>query len=197
MCLQDRRVMCSPCPSLFIEDQMIEQVTSRKVLGVSIDNDILWSEHITLLGMRLSQKIYQLELEKIKNFLDVHSRKHFFYSISCWLFIYNMGQCQWCKHEIIGCKKRALKLVLQKFSTLTVVDYKKLNILPFEARLVFNKCMYTIVNGTAPKNINTFTTNTNKHTHKLIFPRPEIIYSNQVRFFSGGTIWNSLPLRFK
>ena len=47
--------MCSPFPLLFIEDQMIEQVTSHKVLGVTIDNDVSWSEHITVLGKRLSQ----------------------------------------------------------------------------------------------------------------------------------------------
>ena len=67
-----------PIPPLFIGVKMIEQVTSHKVLGVTIDNDLSWSDHIILLGKRLSQKTYQLA--KIKHFLDVHSRKHFFYA---------------------------------------------------------------------------------------------------------------------
>ena len=35
---------------------MIEQVSSRKVMGVTIDNDLLWSEYIPLLGKRLTQQ---------------------------------------------------------------------------------------------------------------------------------------------
>ena len=47
---QKRIKMCSPCPPLFIEDQMIEQVIPHNVLRATIDNDMPWSEHITLLG---------------------------------------------------------------------------------------------------------------------------------------------------
>ena len=53
---QKRKQICFQCPSLFIEDEMIEQVTSHKILVVTIDNDLSWSEHFTLLGKRLSQK---------------------------------------------------------------------------------------------------------------------------------------------
>ena len=96
--------------------------------------------------------------------------------------------------------KRALKLVLQKSSTPTVDDYKKLNILPFKKGLVFNKCvcMYNIVNRTFPKNIiNTFTTNRKRHTHKLSFPTPRTNLFKSGLMFSGETIWNNVPFCFK
>ena len=63
---------------LFIGKHTIEVVHSHKVLGIIIDSDLSWSNHISFLRKRLAVKISQLA--KVKHFLDLHSRSMFFYA---------------------------------------------------------------------------------------------------------------------
>ena len=42
---------------LFNSKQTIEEVHSQKVIGVIIDRDLSWSNHISFLGNRLAVKI--------------------------------------------------------------------------------------------------------------------------------------------
>ena len=51
---------------LFIGKQTIEEVHSQKVLGVIIDRDLSWSNHVSFPGKRLAVKIS--ELAKIETF---------------------------------------------------------------------------------------------------------------------------------
>ena len=73
---QKRKKMKSKFPPLFISNNKIDEVESHKILGVVIDKDLSWSDHINSLGKSLSRKT--LQLAKIKHFLDNHSRKLFF-----------------------------------------------------------------------------------------------------------------------
>ena len=53
---QKRQNMTSKCPPLFIKHQTVEEVDSHTVLGVTVDNKLSWSEHVTALCKTASKK---------------------------------------------------------------------------------------------------------------------------------------------
>ena len=74
---QKRQNISSRMP-LYIGNEKIVEVTTHKVLGVTIDNNLSWTNHVNKLTKRVSQKLNQLT--KIKHFLNVHARKLFFHA---------------------------------------------------------------------------------------------------------------------
>ena len=84
---QKRQNISSRMP-LYIGNEKIVEVATHKVLGVTIDNNLSWTNHVLqvytiCLGVneltkRVSQKLYQLA--KIIHFLNAHARKLFFHA---------------------------------------------------------------------------------------------------------------------
>ena len=199
---QKRNKMSDPFPPLYIKGKLVEEVNHHKILGVTVDKNLLWSDHITNISKKLSQKIYQLS--KIKHFLDMDTRKTFFHAhiVSVLDYASTLWDCASESNMKILSRlyRRALKLVLLKSSSLSPADYTKLDILPFHERLLFNKyvCMHKIIFGQAPQKIkNKFTTNPNRHSHVLSFPRPRNNMYKSSLMYSGCTLWNCLPLNIK
>ena len=58
---------------LYIGNEKIVEVATHKVLGVIIDNNLSWTNHVNEPTKRVSQKLYQLAI--IKHFLNAHARK--------------------------------------------------------------------------------------------------------------------------
>ena len=56
---QKRQNISSRTP-LYIENEKIVEVATHKVLGVTIDNNLSWTNHVNELIKRVSQKLYQL-----------------------------------------------------------------------------------------------------------------------------------------
>ena len=96
--------------------------------------------------------------------------------------------------------KRAFKLALLKFTAMTAHEYNVLDVLPLTLKEDFNKgiIMHKIVTGDAPSTLKfNFHSNQNRHSHKLIVHRPRLYLFKCSLMFSGGNLWNSLPLRIK
>ena len=195
---QKRQKMITQFSNLMIDNQQVEEVISHKVLGVTIDNDLTWTQHITLLGRQLSQKIYQLA--KIKNFLDLSSRKLFFHGH--FLSLLNYASTIWDNASDTNLKllnrlhKRAVKLVLLKTSSPSKDDYIKVDILPFKCRMKFNKLMlmYNVAHGNVPQRIQrNFIMNRKRHKHLLSYQRPKNNLYKSSLTVSGSNIWNDLP----
>ena len=76
------RIQClfssSPPPpsSLTAKGNIIEEVQSHRVLGVTIDNNMAWTPHVNTLCKKLSTKVFQLS--EIKHVVNFHARKIFF-----------------------------------------------------------------------------------------------------------------------
>ena len=70
---QERQNLTLKCPPISIENQTFIEVDNHKVLGVTTDNNLFWSSHITALCKSTSKEIYQLS--KIKHFLNFDARK--------------------------------------------------------------------------------------------------------------------------
>ena len=128
---QKRQKLSASFQPLFIGKQTIEEVHSHKDLGVIIDRNLSWSNHISFLRKRLAVKISQLA--KVKHFLDLHSRSLFFYAHISTLIDY--ASTLWDSASdsnlrfIFRLHNRALKLVLLKSNSLTITDYSRLKTL--------------------------------------------------------------------
>ena len=198
---QKRQNVSSRMP-LYIGNEKIVEVATHKVLGVTIDNNLSWTNHVNELTKRVSQKLYQLA--KIKHFLNAHARKLFFHAhiqpiIDYASTLWDSASANTLK-PLVSIHKRALKLTLLKSTSLTAHDYKLLDVLPLKLKLEFNKgiIMHKIVFGYAPSNLKlNFVSNQNRHSHKLVVPRPRLDLFKCSLMYSGGKLWNNLPLSIK
>ena len=186
----------------YIGQNSVEEVNSHRLLGVTIDRDLSWYEHTSNMAKRLSIKLFQLS--QIKHFLDAHSRKLFFFAHIVPIIDYASTLWDNCSDnnfkQINRMYKRALKIILLKPSSLTPEDLKKLNILTLKNRLLFNKAifMHKVNYGNAPVKIsNKFVVNHYRHKHLFSLPRPRNNLFKNSFLYSGGTLWNNLPTKFK
>ena len=109
-----------------------ENVATHKVSGVTIDNNLSWTNHVNELTKRVFQKLHQLS--KIKHFLNAHPRKLFYHAhiqpiIDYASTLWDSASANTLK-PLVSIHKRALKLTLLKSTSLTAHDYKLLDVLP-------------------------------------------------------------------
>ena len=195
---QKRQNMQTKLPPLFINNHQVEEVDSHKVLGVTIDNNLSWTSHLSVLSKTVSKKVYMLT--KIKHFLNLHARKLFFHAhiqsiIDYASTVWDSASANTIKH-LNSLHKRALKLVLLKSNSLTFADYKRLDILPLKYRLQYNKgvMMHKIISGCAPSSlISSFKLSHSHHSRKLYVQIPRIDLFKGSLTYSGAILWNSLP----
>ena len=195
---QKRQNLTHVLPPIYFKNEIIEQVSHHKVLGITIDCNLNWHQHISTLCKRTSQKVFQLS--KIKHFLDQPSRKLFFLahiqsSIDYASTIWDSASANALK-PLQSLHKRALKLVLLTKLSLSSSHYTQLNILPLNLRLEYNKgiMMHKIMTGHAPEILSSkFILNSSRNTNKLCVPIPRIDMFKSSLSYSGCIIWNSLP----
>ena len=195
---QKRQNMSKNSFSVSVSGAKIEEVQSHKVLGIMIDNNLSWSQHLSFLCKKVSQKIFQLS--KIKHFLNLHSRKLFFLAhiqsaIDYASTIWDSASAK-CIKPLSRLYKRGLKLTMLKSSALNATDYKSIDILPLSLRFEYNKAviMHKVVTGYSPPTIlNSFKINEKRHKHKIVLPLPRIDLFKSSLSYSGGLYWNNLP----
>ena len=62
--------------NLTIEGNVIENVTTQKLLGIVIDNCLTWKPHIDMISAKLSSKLYLLR--RIEGYLSLEMKKMFY-----------------------------------------------------------------------------------------------------------------------
>ena len=181
--------------SLLIGNDAIAEVEEHKVLGVNIDNNLSWAHHVRSLCKTMSRKIYLLN--RIKHFLDPHSRLLFFNAYIQTITDYCSTIWDSASANILkplySLHRRALKSILLKQSSLVLDDYKKLKMLPLKERFKSNKgvLLHKILSGHAPRAfITKFKTKPNR---KFNVPIPRIDLFKSSLAYSGSVLWNSLP----
>ena len=205
MCIttrQKRQNQVSSLNPIYISGERVTEVESHRVLGVTIDNNLSWSDHVHILSKQISQKVFQLS--KIKHFLNTHARKQFFHAHIQSLIDYASTLWDSASANIIkpleSSYKRALKLILLKPQTLTADDYLSLDILPLKQKLEYNKMilMHRVVTGNAPPVIiEQFSLNTIRQSKRLVVPLPRIDLFKTSFMYSAANCWNNLPISLK
>ena len=199
---QKRQNIKSDLPNIKVRENIIELVDSHTILGLRIDHNLSWMSHASVLTRKLSKKLFQLK--RIKHFLDIPTRKLFFHAYMQPDFDY--VSTAWdhasknCLRHLESIYKRAIKLILLKSSSLSILDYKSIDILPFHPRCQFNKgvFMYKIVNGLSPPYLSKRFPVSHVRNKALIYlplPRTDLFMSSLT--YSGAKLWNELPNAIK
>ena len=199
---QKRQNMTVSLPAIHMHNQVIEETTTHKVLGVIIDNNLSWSPHITYICKVISSKVFQLS--KVKHFLNFHARKLFFHTHIQACLDYGStlwdSACVSTLKPLVSLHRRALKLILLKSSPLADADYKVLCILPLKLRFELNKgtFMYKIMFESAPAYLKQlFQVNRSRGMNKISITIPRIDLFKSSLTYSGAVLWNSLPESLK
>ena len=110
---------------LKVDGKLIEEVNSHRLLGLNIDNNLSWSNHIFTLAKKISKKVFQLN--RIKHFFNQRTRKLFFYA-------YNQPDIDYvsiswdlasknCLKPLESVYRHSLKLILLRSSSLDINQY--------------------------------------------------------------------------
>jgi endonuclease/exonuclease/phosphatase family metal-dependent hydrolase len=198
---QKRQNLKASFPKIKISNQNLEEVSHHKVLGVIIDNNLSWSNHIQHLCKKVSKKTYQLS--RMKHFLNEHARKIFFTAHIQSAIDYASTLWDAASGNIMkplnSLHRRAIKSVLLK-SKIDHTDYKQLGILPLNQRLQLNKLLFVhkVINKKAPTTLcSQLKFNISQNSKRLHPPIPRIdLYKTSLRY-SGSALWNTLPTNLR
>ena len=206
------RIRCKDAFSSFevsVCDQPITSVECHKLVGIYLDRNILWDNHINKLCQKLRSKLYLFN--RIKHFLPHHARIQFFNGIV-------QPNIDYCASVWGNCSKQMLNriyIILKQFGRsilnirkATDIDTKTLfttlNWLPIDEHIKFVQLvqMWKIINNQAPLYLqDNFTTvrqihdkQTRQNTKtQLYVPKYKLDYGKRTFKYIGSTLWNGLP----
>ena len=183
--------------NLLIHDKEIQHVDEHKVLGVIIDKELRWEQHIHTICKKVSKNIYLLF--KLKPYLDIDDMKKF-YLAHC-LSHFNYCSTVWGMSKSVSMKKlnqlhrRAGRILLPSDTQTTDEKLKSLDLLPLQKQIEFNTLMqmYKVHTNEAPPYLSPLLTPTQRGSRYLI-PKTRIDLFKSSFSFQGPIRWNSLPL---
>ena len=205
---QKRNNLLEDTLSLYYNDIDIKMTTIDKILGVYVDENLLWNDHYQHVSKKVSSYLWLLS--KIKTYLSREHRLSFYNS-------YIKPQFDYCSviwnnssnfniDKINKLQRRACKLILLHEYVSLNESLEQLDILSFDQNVFLTKAkiMYTIYNNLAPGylheivNLDSTLSNlrsvANKH---YVLPQAKRNLFKGDLSFSGVLIWNSLPLDIK
>ena len=202
LCTRQKR-MNLPCDTLDIvfNNESIPQVSSQKLLGVIVDQNLTWGDHIDMIFNRISSKIYQLNC--MKNFIDLDTRKIFYFAYIQPYFDYcsSVWGHTYSSHtkRLSSIQRRALKGINNNLVNNKNDLFVSFNILPVFTKIQFRDCIliHRIIHGDAPVylssvvNINTSQYFCNEP--RLVIPFPNMDIFKMSFSYKGTCFWNQLP----
>ena len=191
---------------LLIDQQKVHKSRCEKLLGIKIDHNLLFDEHVSVLCRKAVQKLHALS--RVSSFMAQPQRRmimkafinsHFGYCPLVWLF-----HSRKLNHRINNIHERALRIVYNDYSSCFESLLAKDNSVSIHIRNI--QCLaielYKVANGISPK-IMEFVLPLRQ---SLRYPTGNIFLSRNVRTVSYGTnslahlgpkIWTILPDNFK
>ena len=194
--------------ALKFNDESLNMITNDKILGIYVDNNLNWTDHIKHLSRKITSSIWLLS--KIKKFLSQAHRVQFYKS-------YIQPHIDFC-NIVWGSSSDTNKLKifkLQKRACRVILDYnvddiheamKTLKIMSVYDRLYLRKAkfMFKVANNMTPTYISeNFTSRNNGIMLRsstagcFVPPKPRTEYFKHSLRYSGCLVWNSLPQEVK
>ena len=143
--------------TLIYNDVILQLTTGDKILGVNIEQNLLWNNHFQSVSRKVSSYIWLLS--KIKSYLNTEHRRLFYNA-------YIQPHLDYCNtiwgnpsdynvSKITKLQRRACKVILEAEYTDLESARSRLNILSFDQAVLLNKAkiMYKVVNVIAPQYI--------------------------------------------
>ena len=194
---------------LTLNNNDIDRVKAFKFLGVTVDENLTWKNHVDVLAKKCSSSIGILY--KVKQFLPESALVSLYNTLV--LSHINYGITSWSsagtvdKNRLHVLQKRALRAISNsdfrshsnplfiKYNQLKVFDLCNLNIGTF---------MYKYCNNLLPPAFNNmFTYNADNHNYNtryasdFEYPNNKLEFSNKSICYQGVKIWNNIPNHVK
>jgi len=191
------------CLRIQLDGTEIPNVTSTKLLGVHLDQQLSWSEHINHVQKKLASNLYLLK--QIKNFLPVEARKLFFNSYVLPHFDYCSviwGNCsKTALNKLVKMQKRAARIILDKdYNTRSNELFMELGWISLEDRINFKRSVqvYKCLQDPDSQGLgDLFEYNKNIHRHNTRAAADNNLHIGRThcKSFShlGATTWNNIP----
>ena len=198
--------------SLNFKDADLKLTSNEKVLGVHINENLLWNGHFQYISKKISSHLWLLS--QIKSFLskedkllfyNAYIRPHIDYCSVIWGNSTNFNI-----EKVTKIQRRACKIILGSEYTHLEEARNHLKILSFDESVFLNKAkmMYKIANNIAPsylidlfqmRKISHDTTSSLRSVanKKFLIPKPKINLFKNSLSYSGAIIWTSIPLEIK
>ena len=188
-------------------DDPLQSIANDKILGVFVDNNLSWSEHVKHISKKIASNVWLLS--KIKMFLSQEHRIQFYKSYIqphidfCNIVWGNTTETN--KMKIFRMQKRAVRVILDYNVESTTEAMKSLNIQSIYDRLFLRKAkfMFKVYHKITPTYINesfnlrsSLNTSVNLRSMNVgcfVPPKPRTECFKQSLRYSGCLIWNSLP----
>ena len=192
---------------LNFQNEPLNMISSDKILGVYVDNNLTWTDHIKYLTKKIASSIWLLS--KIKKFLSQDHRVQFYKSYIqphidfCNIVWGSSSECN--KLKIFRLQKRACKVILDYNVEDSREAMSSLKIMSIYDRLYLRKAkfMFKVFNNLTPSYISeNFTRRNNLNTSInlrsssagcFIPPKPRTECFKHSLRYSGCLVWNSLP----
>ena len=192
-------------------DETLKMISNDKILGVFVDNNLMWSDHVKHISKKISSYIWLLS--KINHFLSQDHCVQFYKSyIQPHIDFCNIvwgNSCESNKMKIFRLQKRACKVILDYRVEGSYEALSSLKILSVYDRLFLQKAkfMVKVYNGLTPLYISENFTRRNEMDTSVhlwssangcfVPPLPKKECFKQSMRYSGCLIWNSLPYDVK
>lgn len=190
--------------NLKYKDIPLELTTGDKILGVNINQNLKWDNHINVVKKKISSNLWLLS--KIKPFVSLDHRIVFYKA-------YIQPHIDYCNiiwggtskqniQSILLLQKRACKIILGYQYTNFQEAMKSINALSIHLRILLQKAkfMYKVNKGLVPEYILSMfehrTTGENlRNVCDLDYniPRPKMELFKTSMSYSGPMIWNKIP----
>ena len=199
---------------IFLNDFQLSNVQKEKVLGVEIDNNLLWGEHVRKIARKMSTNIWLLS--KIKGYLSKEHRLTYYKSyIQPHLDYSNIVWGSTSKTNLMQIERlqrRACRIILDYNVDNIYQSMNDLKIMSATERVFFRKAkfMYKVSNGLTPEYINEMFTKRQVHENvneshilrsmsadNFLLPKPNTELYKGSLAFSGPVIWSCLETSVK
>ena len=192
---------------LNLSNNVLDYTDSEKLLGVQVDSGLRWKDHVQQTLKKCNSNLYLLL--RIKQFLNIHSRKLFYnayilphldYCCTVW------GNCsQELTNSILKFQKRAARIILDKdYEYPTEQLFKDLRWTTFSQRVEYKKAIlvYKSIQADAPAYLNDKFQFCNTaaqanlrsvDSKALKVPKPSLEIYRKSLAYLGSKIWNELP----
>ena len=188
--------------TLSVNNTPLEQVHSHKVLGVIIDDELRWENHIDFLTKKLARSLFLLN--RLKLFIDTDARKIFFnaHCLSHINYASIVWSCSAQNHlkKLNTLYKRGTKIILPDPTLSTKEKQAVLDILPLNQQLEFQKLVSVFKTrfNLTPHYITNLLIKSHRYSStNYLLPQARIDLFKTSFSFSGAVMWNSLPLRLR
>ena len=197
--------------ALTYNDETLNNISDDKILGVQVDDHLLFSNHIDKIARKITSNIWLLS--RIKGFLNKEHRVQFYKSFIqphldyCNIVWRNASQNNLLR--LFRLQKRAWKIILDYNVDNIFESMENLKIMTTYERSFFRKVniMYKISNSLTPSYISDIFDRRTASPNGLVLrssttsyyipPKPNKEIFKPSMSYSGPLIWNSLPVEIR